>query len=86
MNESASQVYIVDDDPSVRQSLGRLIRSTGLKVRTFATAHDLLARLGEELPSCLLLDMQRRHQYGSFELERTISNRTHLAESLGSPP
>jgi FixJ family two-component response regulator len=58
MSESVSQIYIVDDDLSVRESVGRLIKSAGLNVRTFATAQEILGNLGQEMPSCLLLDIQ----------------------------
>ena len=57
MNESVSQIYVVDDDLSVRESVGRLIRSAGLNVKAFATAQELLANLGEEVPSCLVMDV-----------------------------
>jgi FixJ family two-component response regulator len=36
MSESVSQIYAVDDDRSVREAVGSLIRSAGLKVKTFA--------------------------------------------------
>ena len=58
MNQSVSQVYIVDDDLSVRESVGRLIRSAGLGVKTFATVQEVLANLEKEVPSCLVLDIQ----------------------------
>jgi FixJ family two-component response regulator len=58
MNDSVPQVYIVDDDVSVREGVGRLIRSTGLKVKTFSTAQEILASLRTEMPSCLVLDVQ----------------------------
>jgi FixJ family two-component response regulator len=58
MSESVSQIYVVDDDLSVRESVGRLIKSAGLNVRTFATAQEILGNLGQEMPSCLLLDIQ----------------------------
>jgi DNA-binding NtrC family response regulator len=58
MNRSMSQIYIVDDDLSVRESVGRLIRSAGLNVKTFATVQEVLANLGKEVPSCLVLDIQ----------------------------
>jgi len=58
MNESLSQIYVVDDDVSVREGVGRLIRSAGLKVKTFATAQEILASLQTKLPSCLVLDVQ----------------------------
>ena len=56
--ESDALVAIVDDDPSVRRGLQRLIRSAGWKVETFASAQDFLARPLAISPSCLVLDLQ----------------------------
>lgn len=51
-------VAVVDDDLSVREGLSSLIRSVGLRVETFASAQEFLARSGAEPPSCLVLDLQ----------------------------
>jgi FixJ family two-component response regulator len=51
-------VFVVDDDVSVREGLGSLIRSAGLKVETFASAHEFLASPRAEVPSCLVLDVR----------------------------
>ncbi len=51
-------IAIVDDDPSVRKGLERLIRSVGWKSETFASAQEFLARPPAEAPSCLVLDLQ----------------------------
>ena len=40
----APLVFIVDDDPSVRKSLARLIRAAGYNVEAFASAREFLAR------------------------------------------
>src|SRR5258707_1452271 len=56
--EPVPQVYVVDDDVSVREALSSLIRSAGLSVRTFASASELLGRLEQEQPGCLVLDIQ----------------------------
>src|ERR1700688_2643343 len=58
MNESVSQVYVVDDDLSVREGVGRLIRSSGLKVQAFASAQEFLTNWPSEALSCLVLDVQ----------------------------
>ena len=58
MRESDAIIAIVDDDPSVRQGLQRLIRSAGWKPETFATAQEFLDRPRAEAPSCLVLDLQ----------------------------
>ena len=51
-------IAVVDDDPSVRQGLQRLIRSLGWKAETFASAQEFLASPRKEAPSCLILDLQ----------------------------
>jgi len=50
-------VFVVDDDASVREGLGALIRSVGIRVKTFESAAEFLRQeLGAE-PSCLVLDV-----------------------------
>ena len=58
MPEPDAIVLVVDDDVSVREALGSLIRSAGLKVETFASAQEFLARPRADLPSCLVLDVR----------------------------
>jgi DNA-binding NtrC family response regulator len=58
MGNIASLIYVVDDDASVREALGSLIRSAGLRVETFASAQEFLARPRADVPSCLVLDVQ----------------------------
>jgi RNA polymerase sigma factor (sigma-70 family) len=58
MNRIVPLIYVVDDDASVREALGSLIRSAGLGVETFASAQEFLARPRADVPSCLVLDVQ----------------------------
>jgi FixJ family two-component response regulator len=51
-------VGIVDDDPSVRKGLARLVKSAGYRVEVFASARDFLTRPEREDPSCLLIDVR----------------------------
>jgi FixJ family two-component response regulator len=51
-------VFIVDDDASIRESLGRLLRSVGLQVESFATAHEFLQRSPHDGPNCLVADVR----------------------------
>jgi FixJ family two-component response regulator len=48
----------VDDDASVREALGGLVRSAGLAVTTYATAQEFLAGPRIDGPSCLVLDVR----------------------------
>ena len=74
MSESVSQIYVVDDDRSVREAVGSLIRSAGLSVRTFASAREMLASLRKELPSCLVLDIQLPDING-FEVQQELARK-----------
>src|SRR5262245_7935563 len=51
-------VYVVDDDPTVRRSLARLVRTAGLKVETFGSADAFLAQTRRDRPACLVLDVR----------------------------
>jgi FixJ family two-component response regulator len=66
-------VFIVDDDPSIRKSLDRLIKSAGLAVETFATAHEFLERHSHKGPSCLVLDVKLPDLNGLELQEKLLS-------------
>jgi FixJ family two-component response regulator len=51
-------VYVVDDDPSVRKSLGRLLQSHGFQCEVFANADDFLSFNHVTHPACLVLDLR----------------------------
>ena len=73
MSESGPEIYVVDDDVSVREAVGSLVRSVGLSVKTFASAQEMLAGLRMELPSCLVLDIQLPDMNG-FELQQELAS------------
>ncbi len=50
-------VVVVDDDPSVRTALSRLLRSVGLEVEVLASAGELLLDARPVQPACLVLDV-----------------------------
>ncbi|OQP87122.1 DNA-binding response regulator [Rhizobium rhizosphaerae] len=51
-------VYVVDDDPSVRDGLDSLLRSVGYRAACFASTAEFLAALPRARPSCLVLDIR----------------------------
>src|SRR5881296_2555619 len=51
-------VCVVDDDASVREAVGGLLRSVGMTVETFGSAREFLARARRDAPSCLVLDVE----------------------------
>jgi FixJ family two-component response regulator len=55
---TASLVFVVDDDASVRKSLARLVKNAGYAVETFTSVREFLARPPYDGPSCLVLDVR----------------------------
>jgi FixJ family two-component response regulator len=58
MTESGGVVFVVDDDPSMRESLRNLVRSIGLRAQVFASAQEFLRSAHVDRPACLVLDVR----------------------------
>ena len=58
MTETPAIVYVVDDHPSVRRAIKRLIESVGLQVEVFGSAQEFLQVWRPDAPSCLVLDIK----------------------------
>ena len=68
-------VFVVDDDPSVRKSLDRLLRSVGYQVQTFDSARAFMGRapLPADTPQCLILDV-RMPGVSGLDLQISLRN------------
>jgi RNA polymerase sigma factor (sigma-70 family) len=51
-------VFVVDDDPSARRGVTRLIRAAGFRTESFSSAGDFLASERWTLPGCIVLDVK----------------------------
>src|SRR5882724_1110183 len=71
MMEPDAVVFVVDDDPSVRRSTERLLRSGGLNVQTYSSAREFL-RHPPEGPACLVLDV-RMPGLSGMDLQRELA-------------
>ena len=60
MAKADAVVFVVDDDPSVREAVKSLMGSVGLAVETFASAQEFLHSKRPDVPSCLVLDVRMR--------------------------
>jgi len=68
----AATVFVVDDNASMRDALGRLIRSAGLRVAAFSSAEEFLQQKRSEAPACLVLDVRMPGMSG-LELQRELT-------------
>jgi FixJ family two-component response regulator len=64
-------ISVVDDDESVRQSLGGLMRSVGFRVKVFSSAEEFLNSGNPRDTGCLILDVRMPGMDG-FELQRRL--------------
>jgi two-component system response regulator FixJ len=70
---AAKQVFIVDDDAAVRDSLAAMLSANGYSVRTFASGAELLAECTPGATGCALLDVRMPDMSG-LELQRKLNN------------
>jgi two-component system, LuxR family, response regulator FixJ len=72
--ETEPIVFVVDDDPAMRQSMRWLIESVNLAVETYATAQDFLAAYDPSRPGCLVLDVRMPGMSG-LDLQEELNRR-----------
>lgn len=71
MTEVRPTVFIVDDDPAVRESMALLMASEGMPARSFASASDFLEGCSPCVSGCLVLDVRMPGMSG-LELQSVL--------------
>jgi FixJ family two-component response regulator len=72
MPDANSAVLVIDDDPDLRASVGRLLRSLDLNAHLFASISDFLKSDPPDGPTCLVLDVRLPGQSG-LDLQRELA-------------
>jgi FixJ family two-component response regulator len=72
MPDPNSTVLVIDDDPHLRTSVGRLLGSLGLDTQLFASISDFLKSDPPDGPTCLVLDVRLPGQSG-LDLQRELA-------------
>jgi FixJ family two-component response regulator len=65
-------VYVIDDDPSMRNAIEDLLQSVGLGVRVFPSTPEFLKAARPDAPGCIVLDVRLPGQSG-LDFQRQIS-------------
>ncbi|MFY9697806.1 MAG: response regulator [Rhodoplanes sp.] len=66
-------VYIIDDDPSMREDVADLLRTIGLQVQSFGSTQEFLNFARPDAPGCILLDMRLPGPSG-LETQRILAD------------
>jgi len=74
MRDAEARVFIVDDEEAVRDSIGLLLRSVGLRAQGFPDARAFLDAYRPEQPGCLVLDIRMPRMSG-LELQQELNRR-----------
>jgi two-component system, LuxR family, response regulator FixJ len=69
MHQQSPVVFLLDDDPDVRDSLALLLRSVGLRTQAFASCAALRSGWDPSLIGCLILDIRMPGESGLQMLE-----------------
>ena len=72
MPDAKPTVLVIDDDPDLRASVGRLLRSVGLEAQLFASISDCLKSDPPDVATCLVLDVRLPGQSG-LEFQRELA-------------
>jgi FixJ family two-component response regulator len=68
-------VFVIDDDPSLREALKSLFQSVGLRVELLGSASEFMQSALPDAPSCLVLDIRLPRLSGlDFQAELVNSN------------
>ncbi|AKH19526.1 response regulator transcription factor [Sedimenticola thiotaurini] len=81
MSDNTPNVFIVDDDLAVRESLSDLMDSVGLNAETYASAQEFLTRYTPTLWGCLVLDI-RMFGMSGLELQDELIRRGALLPTI----
>jgi FixJ family two-component response regulator len=75
VSDNSPVVFVIDDNPAVREALDGLIRSVHLSVRTFGSTEEFLQFKRPDAPGCLVLDVRLPGLSGlDFQKEMIKSN------------
>lgn len=75
---TASIVFVVDDDASIRDALSNLLRSAGMRVETFASTTEFLLQAKTDGPCCLVLDVRLQGSSGLDFQRQLVESHSHI--------
>jgi len=67
-------IAVIDDEPSVRRSLARLLKAHGIRAECFGSAEDYLQRTSIGEPHCILLDVELPDGLNGLDLQDCLQD------------
>src|SRR4029077_6856588 len=69
--KDSSVIHVVDDDPSFRVALERLLRAAGYQAIAYKSVSDFLASFEGNVPGCILVDL-RMPEHSGLDLQESL--------------
>jgi two-component system, LuxR family, response regulator FixJ len=79
--KQTNEIFVVDDDPAVRDALSMALRSEGFVVENFASATALLNVVRHRAPAVIVLDVKLPDQSG-LDILKTLRSENYPAPVL----
>ena len=78
MSETEAKVFIIDDDASVRVSLGRLLRSAGHRCEAFESAESFLRARSPDADGWIIADVHMPGMTGVELMDQVLQSHKSL--------
>ena len=78
MSVEKPTVFVIDDDPSIRAALARLLRSVAIDVQTFGSTQEFLQAKRPNAPGCIVLDVKLPELSGLDFQNELVKSNIHL--------
>jgi FixJ family two-component response regulator len=72
MKDAYAIVFVVNDDPSIREAIKSLVSMEGLRIETFGSAQEFLRNERPDVPGCMVLDVELPGLSG-LDLQRELA-------------
>jgi FixJ family two-component response regulator len=75
MKKADQVVFVIEDDPSMRTAIKRLVEAVGLSVETFGSGKEFFDHTLPDVPACLVLDVRLPGGASGLDLQREMAER-----------
>lgn len=75
MKKADQVVFVIEDDPSMRTAIKRLVEAMGLSVETFGSGKEFFDHTLPDVPACLVLDVRLPGGASGLDLQREMAER-----------
>ena len=75
MKKADQVVFVIEDDPSMRTAIKRLVEAAGLSVETFGSGKEFFDHTLPDVPACLVLDVRLPGGASGLDLQREMAER-----------